>query len=316
MKLPICAPAAGWPDFVSFGEALTDMIRVAPDQWLSVNGGAPWNVARAMSSLGVPSAFGGAISADVFGDALLAASRSAGLDLRFIQPVSGKSPLLAMVHQLTPPQYFFVGDDSADLHFHPEALPSGWRESMQWAHFGGISLAREPLATRLLALAQSLKAAGKRISYDSNFRAAAMNKRYDETLQAMCRLADLIKVSDEDLRGLFRSDSIDAGLAQIRAWNPRALLLLTQGAEGATLWQDEQVFRARPPQIEVVDSVGAGDASMAGVLLSLMQAPDAEPCKHLRWAVAAGAAACQSAGASALSRAQIEALLPQVRFKA
>ena len=52
----------GLPEFVSFGEALTDMIRVAPDQWKSVPGGAPWNVAMVMSYFGIPSAFGGAIS--------------------------------------------------------------------------------------------------------------------------------------------------------------------------------------------------------------------------------------------------------------
>jgi fructokinase len=48
----------------------------------------------------------------------------------------------------------------------------------------------------------------------------------------------------------------------------------------------------------VVDTVGAGDASMAGFLYSLLEHPDAEPEQHLRWAVAAGAAACTSAGAS------------------
>ena len=72
----------GLPEFVSFGEALTDMIRVAPDQWKSVPGGAPWNVARVMACFGVSSAFGGAIGRDCFSDVLYRASEQAGLDLR------------------------------------------------------------------------------------------------------------------------------------------------------------------------------------------------------------------------------------------
>ncbi len=111
-----------FPQFVSFGEALTDMLRVGPDEWKSVPGGASWNVARVMAGFGVTSAFGGAISQDCFGDVLWQVSLEVGLDRRFIQRYS-KSPLLAIVHETRPPAYFFVGDDSADLYFDEDALP-------------------------------------------------------------------------------------------------------------------------------------------------------------------------------------------------
>src|SRR5438067_13025846 len=123
-----------------------------------------------MAALDIDSAFAGAISRDVFGEQLWAASAAARLDPRFIQRLE-KSPLLAIVHRLDPPSYFFVGDDSADLHFDAAALPPGWVDACRWAHFGGISLAREPLAGKLVALAGQLKAAGVRLSYDPNFRA-------------------------------------------------------------------------------------------------------------------------------------------------
>ncbi|MFX8094667.1 hypothetical protein ABTK72_20570, partial [Acinetobacter baumannii] len=86
-------------------------------------------------------------------------------------------------------------------------------------------------AGRLLALAQALKAEGRMISYDPNFRSPPMDASYDDTLEQMCRLADVIKVSDDDLRGLFRLPDYHSGLAQIAAWNPSAWLLLTRGAE-------------------------------------------------------------------------------------
>ena len=67
-----------------FGEALTDMIIQPDGRWLSRPGGAPWNVARILAGWGLPAAFAGAISRDCFGDALLAASRDAGLDVRYL----------------------------------------------------------------------------------------------------------------------------------------------------------------------------------------------------------------------------------------
>jgi len=299
------------PSFVSFGEALTDLIRTGPDTWRSVCGGAPWNVAAAMSRLGELSAFAGGISNDVFGQELWQASTDANLDPRFIQQFA-KSPLLAVVYETEPPQYFFIGDDSADLHFQPDGLPSGWRRALRWAHFGGISLVREPLARRLLELAEKLKSQGKRISFDPNYR-SLMDSSYDETLERMCRIADVIKVSDEDLCGLFRSPDYHTGLAQISAWNPLATVMLTRGAEGASLFHARGDFHAQPPAVAVVDTVGAGDASMAGLLYSLMHHAEAAPEQHLRWAVAAGAAACTAAGAAPPSLTQLEQLAPQVK---
>ncbi|MET0518823.1 MAG: carbohydrate kinase, partial [Burkholderiaceae bacterium] len=298
------------PHFVAFGEALTDLVRTGADTWRSSCGGAPWNVAMAMAALGHSSAFGGGIGSDVFGQAIRRASAAAPLDLRFLQQFA-KPSLLAIVHETDPPEYFFIGQDSADLQFRPENLPGGWLRALRWAHFGSLGLVREPLAARLLALAQGLKAEGKRISYDPNYR-PLMDARYDEALEQMCRLADVIKVSDEDLRGLFRSPDHQLGLARISAWNPRAWLLLTRGAGPATLYRDGQEWQAWPPEVEVVDTVGAGDAAMAGLIHSLLRdeaGGGGDPARHLRWALAAGAAACMGAGAHPPTLAVAAALL-------
>lgn len=282
------------PHFIAFGEALTDLIRTGPDSWRSACGGSPWNVAVAMSTLGQLSAFGGAVSRDVFGAEIWRASQEANLDMRFIQQLA-RPPLLAIVHELDPPRYFFIGQDSADLHFRPEGLPMGWTRSLRWAHFGSLGLLREPLAGRLRALAEGLKAEGRLISYDPNFR-SPMDASYDDTLEQMCRLADVIKVSDEGLRGLFRLPDHRSGLAQIAAWNPGAWLLLTRGAAGATLYHGVEECSARPPRVDVVDTVGAGDAALAGLLDSLMRNAAAPVELHLRWSLAAGAAACTATG--------------------
>jgi fructokinase len=304
--------SAAFPVFVAAGEALTDMIvaDTGATQWKSIVGGSTWNVARAMARLGTPTGFAGAISRDVFGDQLWQASEQAGLDLRLLQRFD-KSPLLAIVHRLDPPTYFFVGDDSADLHFDAAQLPDGWAGACRWAHFGGISLAREPLAGKLVALAETLKAQGVRISYDPNFR-AIMDERYDATLRRMTALADVVKVSEEDLVGLLRTDDADAAFATLRGWNPDAAYLYTKGAQGASLHVGTQSWTVPAPRIVPVDTVGAGDASMAALAWSMLYRPEQDGAGHARFAVAAGAAACLAAGATPPSLEAIDALLAQM----
>lgn len=284
------------PLMLCAGEALTDMIHQGNEQWVSRVGGSVWNVARALAALGERTAFAGAISSDRFGDALWSASADVGLDLRLLQRVE-RSPLLAVVEQGEPPRYFFIGDDSADLHFDPAALPEGWSSQLRWAHFGGISLARQPLASTLVALAERLKEQGVAISYDPNYR-NLMDARYTPVLHRMAALADVIKVSDDDLRGLFPGVELDAALAQLRAFNPAALCLLTRGGQGASLLRGDQRADARAPKVNVVDTVGAGDASVAGLLHSLARYPGRSLQAHLHAALAAGSAACMQPGAN------------------
>jgi fructokinase len=284
------------PLMLCAGEALTDMINVGGEQWVSRVGGSVWNVARALAVLGEHTAFAGAISEDRFGDALWAASEAVGLDMRLTQRAA-RSPLLAVVEQGEPPRYFFIGDDSADLHFEPAALPEGWSASLRWAHFGGISLAREPLASTLLALARQLKAQGVAISYDPNYR-NVMDQAYAPTLATMTALADVIKVSDDDLLGLFPGLAPEAALQRLRAFNPAAYCLFTRGARGATLFHGALSCEARAPKVTVADTVGAGDASVAGLLHSLARHPGRPLRSHLHAALAAGSAACLHAGAT------------------
>lgn len=101
-------------------------------------------------------------------------------------------------------------------------------------------------------------------------------------------------------------------MAQLRAWTPQALLMLTREAEGAELFHPAGSCRLRPPAVKVVDAVGACDASMAGLLYSLISMPDVVPERHLHWAIAAASAACEQVGACRPTVAQIEAMLARM----
>ncbi|MFM0738260.1 carbohydrate kinase [Paraburkholderia xenovorans] len=296
-----------FPVFISAGDILTDLVRTGAAQWLSVPGGAGWNVARCVARLGLPTACVGSLGVDNFSDDLWNASVAAGLDMRFMQRVA-RPPLLAVVHQTHPPAYFFMGENSADLAFDPSRLPAGWADHVRWAHFGCISLVRQPLGDTLAALAAELRSRGVKISFDPNYR-NLMEHGYEPILRKMAALADLIKVSDEDLRLLFKTDDEAAALAELKAMNPTATVLVTRGADTAMLIDGAVVVEARPPRVEVVDTVGAGDASIGGLLFSLMTAPQRAWGEHLAFALAAGAAACRHAGGHAPSLDEVVALI-------
>jgi fructokinase len=294
------------PVFVSAGDILTDLVRNGDSNWLSHPGGAGWNVARAVARLGLPTACAGSLGTDCFSDELWNASVAAGLDMRFMQRVE-RPPLLAIVHQTHPPAYFFMGENSADLAFDPALLPEGWETQVKWAHFGCISLVRQPLGSTLASLAAQLRERGVKISFDPNYR-NLMEHGYEPTLRKMAALADLIKVSDEDLRLLFRTSEANA-LDQLRSMNPDAVVLVTRGADKATLIDGGLIVEASPPRVEVADTVGAGDASIGGLLFSLMSAPQRKWNEHLAFALAAGAAACRHSGAHSPTLDEVVSLL-------
>jgi len=293
--------------YVVFGEALTDFIREDDGRWRDVPGGSCWNVARVGARLGVATGFAGAVSSDLFGADLLRLSHAAGLDMRFTQQ-NAKSPLLAVVPSKDPPTYFFIGDDAADLNFDPDRLPAGWLDAAQIVHFGSISLARQPLAGRLVALAGQARQAGRRVAFDPNYR-ILMDDSYRPTLERMTRLADFIKVSDEDLRKLFPALAERDAVAQMRAWAPQAAILLTRGAEGMHLLVPGGEWFQPAFRVTVADTVGAGDASMGGWMASQLLAPQGTAQHHLAFAAATAAAACRVQGAYAPTLSEVEALI-------
>jgi fructokinase len=296
------------PRYVVFGEALTDMIRQDDGTWRSLPGGSCWNVARVGARLGLHTGYAGAVSMDAFGDEIAEASRAVGLDERFLQRVDAP-PFIAMVTSRHPPRYVFLGENSADLHFRPELLPDGWLEAADVIHVGSLALARGPLARRIVEQALMARQAGKRIAFDPNFRNAMRDATYRPTFELIAGLASHIKVSDEDLEGLFPGLALHDALAALCALAPDAEILLTRGADGLSLISGGQVFDAPARRVAVVDTVGCGDASMAGWITGLLLHPEMRASCQLARIAAVAATAAMHAGPYAPTAQEVEALL-------
>jgi fructokinase len=94
----------------------------------------------------------------------------------------------------------------------------------------------------------------------------------------------------------------------LRTAAPSAFCLLTRGGQGASLFHGDQRVDARAPVVSVVDTVGAGDASVAGLLHSLARHSGRSLQSHLHSALAAGSAACLQSGATPPAPAAMQQL--------
>lgn len=125
-------------------------------------------------------------------------------------------------------------------------------------------------------------------------------------------LAPALPVPDELLAeaGLLVVNETEAAFYGAALHASGRLVAISLGSEGAELWKDGiRIASARPPQVRVVDTVGAGDTFFAALACALIEGMDEQAA--LTFAVAAGAAACTRPGAqpSLPMRAEVEALL-------
>lgn len=298
------------PEVVVFGEALTDFIIQDNGLYDARPGGACWNMARVVARLGIHVGYAGAVSKDVFGQELYDLSIEAGCDERFLQRYD-LSPLLAMVINRQPPNYFFIGDNSADLAFDVTQLPTEWMQHAKWVHFGCISLVRNPLADQLIEIAEEATKHGIKISFDPNWRNLMVGDAdYYQRFLKLSALASFIKVSDEDLRHLFPDLDHEAALVKLRSIALKADVLYTMGEHGMTLiLQNGKRFSQPVIPIDIQDTVGAGDASVGSYLASLLMHTEYTEPEHLVFVAAAAAYTCEKSGAYAPSYQEVTEFL-------
>ncbi|MDA7428080.1 carbohydrate kinase [Primorskyibacter aestuariivivens] len=253
------------------GEALIDMLPRISEQGESAfaphTGGAVYNTAIALGRLGAPAGYFGGLSRDLFGqlleEDLNAARVEAGLAPRSDAPTTLAFVTLRDGHAT----YAFYDENTAGRMLSEDDLPA-LPETVTTLFFGGISLVSEPCADSFAALAA--READKRlIMLDPNIRPGFIRDeaRYRARLERMLALADVVKVSDEDLDWITGTTDPNALIA-----HGVKLVLMTRGAEGVTAVSAHGTRNLPANKVEVVDTVGAGDTFNAGFLAGLHQA--------------------------------------------
>ncbi len=256
------------------GEALIDFFPAgrpnAPLDFSGRLGGSPFNVALGMARLGTPSAFYSNLSTDFFGQALRAALTQEGVDLSLTGSCDNPTTLAFVTTGPDgSPDYAFLGDTAANRMVRVQDLPPVLPEKITALSFGSFSLAVEPCGSAYEML--MTREAGKRVvALDPNIRARLINDmpRYRARLQRMLSMAAIVKVSTEDLEALYGPGNL---LDMAKTWSSYgpALLIVTDGANGAYLYLDGEWITFPGRAVDVVDTVGAGDAFQAALLSGL-----------------------------------------------
>ena len=256
------------------GEALIDMIpsptKSGQDGYVPHSGGAVFNTAIALGRLNESAGLLSGLSTDLFGLQLVAALSASNVDTSHIIH-SDRPTTLAFVRLSDgQAQYTFYDENSAGRILTVAALPT-LDETVTTLFFGGISLACEPCADTYATLAER-EAANSVIMLDPNIRPGFIRdqNRYRDRLNRLIGLADIIKVSDQDLDWIYPGPDSTAAKAHRLCAAGSSIVFVTRGKDGADAYcHGQNVVHVPARPIAVADTVGAGDTFNAGILAQL-----------------------------------------------
>ncbi|MDZ4770482.1 MAG: PfkB family carbohydrate kinase [Chloroflexota bacterium] len=295
---------------VSFGELLIDFVALESgvtvgeaSGFIAAPGGAPANVAAAVARLGVASAFLGQVGDDPFGRQLAAVLRDLGIDTRGLRFSSEARTMLAFVSLAANGErsFVFYRHPSADMLMTPADVNTDVIDAARIFHYGSITLIGEPSRSATLTAIQRASERGLIISYDPNLRLSLWRDAETARAGLLSGLdyAHFLKISDDEVRFLTGGDD------PAPLWRDRMrLIAVTYGAGGAIVYRRDGA-PVRVPGFDVlsVDTTGAGDGFVAGMLVGLLERggfdalDDDELIAMTRFANAVGAIATTRKGA-------------------
>lgn len=273
------------PEILVAGETLIDFLPNQSGPLSTVEtfsrraGGAPANVAVALSRLDERPWFLTNISEDAFGDFLANSLDAHGVPDRFVTRDPDYRTTLAFVaHDADADRSFtFYRTETADQYLDADAVGNDALDAVSWVALGGVVLSSEPARSATFELAERAHEHGCGVVFDPNSRPELWTDEAtaERVLEEMLGLTDVVKTSADDLTGMGFVD--DSAIARSVLDAGPHTVFLTRGETGARVVADERApwgpadhDHAGYP-VEPVDTTGAGDAFLAGVLCALAE---------------------------------------------
>ncbi|HEX3804066.1 MAG TPA: carbohydrate kinase [Solirubrobacteraceae bacterium] len=298
------------------GEALVDLIPTQGGE-LGVNpGGGPFNTARWLGRLGADTAFLGTIAADPLGQRLRDELVATGVALDLVVATQLPTTLaLAQLDAAGAAQYSFYTQGTSSGELSVEQVIDLLPDTLDALYVGGLGLVLEPIATALTQAVGLARSRGALVMVDPNIRAALIEDRavYLAWFDAVLAQTDVLKLSVEDLAWLVPSEPAPVAARALLGRGPQ-VVILTAGADGATVLTVDGETTVPAVTVDVVDTIGAGDAFSAGFLVHWLRGGEGNawpprisfpaPVQHEAvveaavFAARAGALACSVRGAT------------------
>ncbi len=265
-------------DIVALGECLMDFICSAKDEKLEMEGnagGAPANVLALASKLGWRTALISKVGADSFGEYLYERVATAGVDVSLMRRDELHPTTMAIVKldETGNRCFSFYRDRTADVMLTKEELPKSVLQDTRIFHFGSLSLTVEPVREATFEAIRIAREAGALISYDPNLRRPLWRNLEEARAMLIEGLAsaNLVKMSEEELRFITGEDNWEAGIRKLNEMYTFKLLAITLGEYGSILCINNQIYRSAAFAVPCVDTTGAGDAYWGAVLNCVLE---------------------------------------------
>ncbi|MGW1730868.1 sugar kinase [Streptomyces sp. NPDC001999] len=260
-------------------------------------GGAESNVAIALQRLGVPATWIGRVGKDSFGELVLRELRAERLDVRGI--VDAAAPTGLMVKERRTARslgvwYYRAG--SAGSRLRPEDIAEGVFAHAALLHVTGITPALSDSAAEAVRHAIELaRRHGMTVSFDVNYRSKLWSREAaGKGLFDIVRACDVVFAGPEEASLFVPEEEDPHTMASVLCDLGPSQAVIKLGAQGCAAVIDGEKYSRAAVKVDVVDSVGAGDAFVAGYLAELLA--DAPPTVRLDTAVTTGGFACTVPG--------------------
>ncbi|XP_020240325.1 probable fructokinase-7 [Cajanus cajan] len=264
---------------VCFGEMLIDFVPTVGGVSLAdapafkkAPGGAPANVAVGISRLGGSSAFIGKVGADEFGYMLADILKQNNVETSGMRFDTNARTALAFVTLRADGEreFLFFRNPSADMLLQESELDKNILKQARIFHYGSISLIDEPCKSAHLAAMSIAKKSGCILSYDPNLRLALWPSE-DAARKGIMDIwdqADVIKISEDEITFLTGGDDPhDDNVVLNKLFHSNLkLLIVTEGSKGCRYYTKEFKGRVAGVKVKPVDTTGAGDAFVSGIL--------------------------------------------------
>ncbi len=278
-------------EVLCFGESIIDFL---PDRrarlrdvekFTKVVGGAPANVALGLARLGRSSALLGMFGDDEFGHFLLDALTKEGVDTS-TAVMTDEAPTGFTFISLTPDgerSFMSPRTITADQMLRAEHISPEHFSRADIVLFGTNQMVSSPLRESVFMAMQQAKSHGCYVAFDPNIR-HHLWKDADEIIPCIERavkMVDLVKLNDEEIDYLGHG-KMDAQTLYNEWLKPAGVstLIATRARGGADVFHHDLNTHAKAPPVDVVDTTGAGDGFVAGILAALCELSDSETTRN------------------------------------
>ena len=294
---------------ISLGEALIDFIPLDEQNmnYQKSPGGAPANVAVGLARLGTKSSFLGKVGEDVLGRFLKDTLKGYGVRVnQMLSTPDNRTGVVFVTNREEGERSFdFYIDPSADRFLQVNDIDEEDLATHKILHFGSISMISSPAKESTLHAVKVAKDNGLLVSYDPNLRLGLWDSEENarETIKSMLPEVDIVKISEEELEFITGEKELEAGAANLKAYNI-PFLIITMGAQGSSVHLGEDCRYIPAMKVKAVDTTGAGDAFVSGILHSMdkyqgkIETLSLEEAVHMaQFATISGALAASTKGA-------------------